>query len=305
MNRGNATGSWLELMRISNAPTVLSNVLAGIAVGLHARLSDIAMPFGTAVAVGLGTVLVYSAGMVLNDAFDARIDARERPSRPIPSGRIAAASATFVGITMLLVGLGMMAFASTATLPWVITLGACVLAYDVLHAFLPGSFLVMAACRGLVPVIAAFATSSGTEWPLLWWVAGGSFAYVAAVGLAAKNEVRGFGTVARAASWVLPVAACAPLGMWFVEGVAPEGAFLVTAGVGAMAVAVLSVTAGIRVATNGAFRFTVPAAVGIWLGAIPAIDAATCLLLGKPLLALLCVGLWGMAGALRPRYAAS
>jgi 4-hydroxybenzoate polyprenyltransferase len=305
MNRGSPVGAWLELMRISNAPTVLSNVLAGIAVGLHARLSDIAMPFGTALAVGTGVLFVYVAGMVLNDAFDARTDARERPGRPIPSGRIGAAAARFAGFSMLLVGLGMMAFASTETLPWAVMLGVSVVAYDVLHSFLPGSFVLMAACRALVPVIAAFATSAGAEWPLLGWVAGGSFAYVAAVSIAAKNEVRGFGTVARAASWLLPVAACAPLGMWFVEGVVPEGAFLVTAGLGAIAVAVVSVAAGIRVAGSGAFRFTVPAAVGIWLGAIPAIDAATCLLLGKPLLGLLCVALWGMAGALRPRFAAS
>ena len=31
---------------------------------------------------------LYAAGMVLNDAFDAELDARERPERPIPSGRI-------------------------------------------------------------------------------------------------------------------------------------------------------------------------------------------------------------------------
>ena len=58
-------------------------------------------------------------------------------------------------------------------------------------------------------------------------------------------------------------------------------------------------------AANGAARFAVPAGVSIWIGAIPAIDAATCFLIGRPLLGLLCIGLWGMAGALRPRYAGS
>ena len=31
---------------------------------------------------------LYLAGMVFNDVFDRRIDARERPNRPIPSGRV-------------------------------------------------------------------------------------------------------------------------------------------------------------------------------------------------------------------------
>jgi 4-hydroxybenzoate polyprenyltransferase len=304
MNRG-GPGAWLELMRVSNAPTVVTNVLAGIAVGLQARLSAIDVPLGTTALVLVGVVIVYMAGMVLNDAFDARIDARERPGRPIPSGRIAEARARFAGLAMLLVGTGMLAVASDATMWWSITLAALVLLYNLLHALVPGAFLLVAACRGLVPVIAALATSVGTEPSLLRWVAGGMAAYVAAVSLAARDEVRGFGRIARLGCWLLPFAACAPLGMWFAEGVRPEGAFLVTVGVAAVAFAVTSVIAGIRTASIGAARYSVPVAVGSWLGAIPLIDAATCFLLGRPLLGMVCIGLWGLAGALRPRFASS
>ena len=298
-------GAWLELMRVSNSPTVVTNVLAGTAVGLQARLSAIDVPFGQALLVLFGVVLVYLAGMALNDAFDARIDARERPGRPIPSGRITVARAAFAGFALLGVGTATLAFASPSTAWWALALAAFVVLYDLLHAVVPGGFLLMAACRGLVFVIAAFATSSDTDWSLLQWVAGGAFAYVAAVSIAARDEVRGFGMLARRASWALPVAACAPLGMWFVEGASPEGALSATLGVGAIAFAVVSVVGGIRAARNGAARFAVPAAVGIWIGAIPLVDAATCFLLGRPLLGLLCLGLWGIAGALRPRFAAS
>lgn len=304
MNRG-GPGAWLELLRVSNAPTVITNVLAGVAVGLQARLSAIDVPVGTTALVLTGIVIVYMAGMVLNDAFDARIDARERPGRPIPSGRIGETRARFVGIVMLLVGTGMLAVASEATLWWSVTLAALVVLYNLLHALVPGAFLLVAACRGLVPVIAALATSVGTEQGLLRWVAGGMAAYVAAVSLAARDEVRGFGRIARLGCWLLPFAACAPLGMWFVEGVRPEGAFGVTLGATAVAFAVTSVIGGIRTASIGAARYSVPVAVGSWLGAIPLIDAATCFLLGRPLLGLLCIGLWGLAGALRPRFASS
>jgi len=119
----------------------------------------------------------------------------------------------------------------------------------------------------------------------------------------ARDEMRGVGTGAARTSWILPLAACAPLGMWFSEGIAPDGALLVTAGLGAIAVAVVSVVAGIRAIGSG--RGTVPGAVGTWIGAIPAVDAATCFLLGRPLLGFLCVAMWGIAGALRPRLPAS
>ena len=34
------------------------------------------------------SVFLYLAGMVLNDVYDVEIDRRERPDRPLPSGRI-------------------------------------------------------------------------------------------------------------------------------------------------------------------------------------------------------------------------
>ena len=37
------------------------------------------------------------AGIVLNDVFDAQIDAAERPQRPIPSGRVSLATARIAG----------------------------------------------------------------------------------------------------------------------------------------------------------------------------------------------------------------
>ncbi|MBU3684581.1 MAG: hypothetical protein FGM39_11325 [Phycisphaerales bacterium] len=303
MSRSGQVGAWLELMRAGNAPTVVSNVLAGVAIGLQARLSDAPVPWGTAALLLSGTVLVYVAGMVLNDAFDARIDARERPRRPIPSGRIPAARAQFAGVAMLAVGTAMLAVASGAAFWWSLLLAGCVLTYNAVHAWVPGTFVLLAVCRAIVPVIAAYGTSPGSERALLAWVAGGTFAYVLALSVVARDEMRGIGAGAARAAWILPLAACAPLGMWFSEGIAPDGALLVTAGLGAIAVAVVSVVAGIRAIGSG--RGTVPGAVGTWIGAIPAVDAATCFLLGRPLLGFLCVAMWGVAGALRPRLPAS
>ena len=305
MNRGFPVGAWLRLFRVSNAPTVASNVLAGAAVGMHARLAGSEVPSWEVFRCCCGALLAYAAGMALNDAFDARTDARERPGRPIPSGRISRGGALAAGSVLLAGGTALLASGGVGTALPAAALAACIVAYDVAHRFLPGAFLLMAACRALVPVIAARAISPGADPALLWWVAGGLFAYVAAVTLAARNEVRGFGASARAATALLPPAACAPLGLWAAAGVPQEDALLATAGAGAVAFAVACVAVGMRTASSGAMRWSVPAAVGTWLGAIPAIDAASCFLLGRPGLGIACLGLWGLAAAMRPRIAAS
>lgn len=305
MNRGFPLGAWLRLFRLSNAPTVASNVLAGAAVGMHARLAGSEVPSWAVARCCAGALLAYAAGMALNDAFDARTDARERPGRPIPSGRISPVQAMAAGFALLAGGTALLALEGAGTALPAAALAACIVAYDAAHRFLPGAFLLMAACRALVPFIAARAISPGADSAILWWVAGGSFAYVAAVTVAARNEVRGFGASARAATVLLLPAACAPLGIWAAAGVAPEDAVLATAGIGSVAFAVACVAAGMRTASSGAMRWSVPAAVGTWLGAIPAIDAGTCFLLGRPGLGIACLGLWGLAAAMRPRIAAS
>ena len=132
------------MLRISNAPTVVSQVFAGAAVGWYALPHGTTLLSGPLVLVLVGVFLSYLAGMILNDVCDARIDAAERPDRPIPSGRISLFIARFVGGSMLLIGVSMLAVASPATLPWAMALGACILAYDVLHTLSAGSFVLMA-----------------------------------------------------------------------------------------------------------------------------------------------------------------
>lgn len=297
--------TWLSILRISNAPTVVSQVFAGAAVGWYALPHGTALPLGALVLVLVGVLLSYLAGMILNDVCDARIDAAERPDRPIPSGRISLFIARFVGGSMLLIGISMLAVASPATLPWAIALGACILAYDMLHTLSAGSFLLMASCRGLVPVIAALAVSDTADWSVLTWTAGAAFAFIAAVSIAARNEMTGFGLMARVAAWSLPVAACVPLGMWGALAITPRGALLSSATVGAALLAAYLVLVGIRTASRRESPRSVPIAVAMWIGAMPAIDAATCFLLGSPTLGLLCLGMLVFSRALRPRFAGS
>jgi 4-hydroxybenzoate polyprenyltransferase len=139
----------LELGRVSNLPTVFSNVLCGAALtGERLR------PLPLVLAVLAGS-LFYVGGMFLNDAFDAAIDAKERPERPIPSGRVARSTVLGMGFGMLAAGEGLLAVSalgglapSGALLPaagW--ATATAVIVYDRWHKGLAWSPLVMGACR--------------------------------------------------------------------------------------------------------------------------------------------------------------
>jgi 4-hydroxybenzoate polyprenyltransferase len=51
--------------------------------------------------LAISSVLIYTGGMVTNDLFDVDIDRRERPSRPIPSGKIRKRAAALFAIAFL------------------------------------------------------------------------------------------------------------------------------------------------------------------------------------------------------------
>jgi UbiA prenyltransferase family len=159
----------LTLGRTSNLPTTWSNVLAG------AVLTGV--PFGPA---QLGVLLLcasafYEGGMFLNDAFDAEIDAVERPDRPIPAGVISRRLVFVLGFGLLAVGLGLLLAAPFLKLlrpGWgaaLAGLSTCtaVLAYDRWHKGHAWSPLLMGACRAGLYATAALAVSGRLEPPAL------------------------------------------------------------------------------------------------------------------------------------------
>jgi len=147
----------LRLGRVSNLPTVCTNVLAGYALaGGQPRL-------GLLVVLGVAASLVYVAGMVLNDVYDAEIDARERPERPIPAGLVARDEASTWGFGLLVAGVVVATIAGRTLAPvptWApgiaaaITAGLVVL-YDTWHKGNAAAPVVMGLCRAGVYAIAA------------------------------------------------------------------------------------------------------------------------------------------------------
>ena len=139
--------AWWQLLRIGNVFTAASNVIAGFLI-----VQGGWQPVGPLLVLIAASALLYTAGMVLNDAFDAELDAVERPERPIPSGRISRGTAAAVGWTLLLLGTSCAWFASfllESPRPGVIgsVLALCIVGYDVGLKSTPLGPWIMGLCR--------------------------------------------------------------------------------------------------------------------------------------------------------------
>ena len=193
--------AWLRLSRISALPSAISNILVGF---LLARQSW--MPSWELTMLIGSSCCLYMAGMILNDVFDVAIDAKERPERPIPAGLISKASAAWVGVILLLLGVGLagsLGWRVTEAPAWVrwrpagIALGLAifVILYDgYLKKTIFSSFL-MGACRSLNVFLGA-STADFTDNapsvlgfpPIIVWVALSMGVYVAGITFLAREE---------------------------------------------------------------------------------------------------------------------
>ncbi len=174
---------YLELLRPANVVTALADVLAGYAVA--GRGHPGALP-GLLVA----TACLYAGGIVLNDVFDRRIDAVERPERPIPSGRVSVGPATALGGALLASGVLAASFVNpTATLV-AASIATAVLLYDGLTKRWPvAGPVTMGMCRALNLILGVAAVPSVLA--LRWPIAVIPLVYITAVTALSRGEVRG------------------------------------------------------------------------------------------------------------------
>ncbi len=142
----------LRLGRISNLPTVWTNVIAGLVVAGGVQPDQFAWIVSAMTAF-------YVGGMYLNDFFDRSIDARERPGRPIPAGEISAGAVSAIGFGLLAAGVVLMLPFGSSAAACALLLAATIVLYDVWHKANTLSPLVMGACRALVYIAAAVAVT--------------------------------------------------------------------------------------------------------------------------------------------------
>ena len=145
---------YAELVRAPAALTVIGDSLTGAAAAGRTGVRSM-------VGLPAASVLLYWAGMALNDAADADLDAVERPERPIPSGRISRRRAFAVAGALTLAGLGTAGLAGGRnSFAFAIPLAASIWTYDLAAKRGPMGPTVMAACRGLDVLLGAGTTGA-------------------------------------------------------------------------------------------------------------------------------------------------
>jgi 4-hydroxybenzoate polyprenyltransferase len=148
---GGAVPRLADLVELVRAPAALSvpgDVLAG------ATAAGAAGP-GVAGLAG-ASVLLYWAGMAANDWADRRLDAVERPERPIPSGRVSPAAALGLSAGLTVAGLALAGLSGgRRSLAVAVPLAGAIWAYDLAAKSTPAGPAVMAACRGLDVLLGA------------------------------------------------------------------------------------------------------------------------------------------------------
>ncbi|MEH1892008.1 MAG: UbiA-like protein EboC [Nostoc sp.] len=188
---------YLELMRPANIVTAWADILVGFAASgsgiIFTKLINGEASFSILIPLAwllLATTGLYGGGIVFNDVFDAELDAKERPNRAIPSGRVSRQNATLLGSILFTIGI-IAAFQVSwlsAAIAIFITL-SCLL-YDALakhHPFFGP--LNMGLCRGsnLLLGVSAVPAIIGERWyltliPIL---------YIAAITAISQGEVHG------------------------------------------------------------------------------------------------------------------
>lgn len=183
LTNGNA---WLRLLRLPNLLTVPGDLLAGFLLASSTTATGWARLL-CAIPAGL---LLYAAGLILNDLFDYAEDLRDRPLRPLPAKAISREAAATVALVFLWIAAFAAAFFDA--LPVAIPLILCIIVYNVggkrHRIFGP---LLMGACRSgnlLLGAAAASGAAALSLAPILAAIFLGL--YIAAVTHFARNETQ-------------------------------------------------------------------------------------------------------------------
>jgi 4-hydroxybenzoate polyprenyltransferase len=185
MARRSKARAYLLLSRVSNLPTVWTNVLAAY---VCAAASLDSLPIAL-----LSLTLFYTSGMILNDVCDVPFDRAARSDRPIPSGDVGRREALAVTV-LLFAGAELLLMRQPHPGPamiWGLALIGAITAYDLSHKGKWYGPIVMGLCRALVYCVAASGAAGVVATPVfvgatIMWV------YVIALTWVAKAAGLGY-----------------------------------------------------------------------------------------------------------------
>ncbi|HEY9406953.1 MAG TPA: UbiA family prenyltransferase [Nitrososphaera sp.] len=182
---------YLQLIRLPNVFTTPSNILAGYFAAVTTTTAAEADGVHL-IALMVSSGLLYIAGIVLNDYFDIEIDKKERPSRPLPSGKISKGYALTIAIVALLIAniialiVGPISLAISLALTLLIIAYDYQLKYSVLGPFAMGGTRSLNVIFGASPVLLYIDNHSVA---IVGVAAASLFFYVSSITILSKKEV--------------------------------------------------------------------------------------------------------------------
>lgn len=182
---------YLQLIRLPNVFTTPSNILAGYFAAVTTTAAAEADGVHL-IAIMVSSGLLYIAGIVLNDYFDIEIDKKERPSRPLPSGKISKGYALTIAIVALLIAniialvVGPISLAISLALTLLIIAYDYQLKYSVLGPFAMGGTRSLNVIFGASPVLLYTDNHSVA---IVAAAAASLFFYVSSITILSKKEV--------------------------------------------------------------------------------------------------------------------
>jgi 4-hydroxybenzoate polyprenyltransferase len=201
---------YLELLRLPNLFTAVADVAMGfLFVQLGWLLAEPEVlrriEWWVLGLLAAASAMLYASGVVLNDVFDVEVDRKERPERPLPSGRVSLRAARWIGWELLLWGT-VLAWAASLVArnmwqrnmtdslliqfrPGIVAtlLAGLIVAYDAGLKRTPVGPLAMGGCR-MLNVLLGMSVLPGAWAPEHWLVAGAIGTYITGVTWFARDE---------------------------------------------------------------------------------------------------------------------
>jgi UbiA prenyltransferase family len=186
--------NYLLLIRLPNLFTLPSNIILG-----YILVSTFTLAITTVIQIFMLvtiSILLYCVGLVLNDLFDYEIDKKERPNRPLASGKISRKVAIVIVTILASISLILSLMVSLTTFGISLLILAIIFAYDKYLKNTQAGPFTIAAARVTNIILGTTANIYSVEnFPQnihLMFVLTITFVYVSLVGFLSRYEVQGF-----------------------------------------------------------------------------------------------------------------
>jgi 4-hydroxybenzoate polyprenyltransferase len=185
-------GDYLRLVRLPNIFTVPSNILSGYFALVTLTSADALQ----LVLVVSSSVLLYTSGLVFNDYFDIETDIKERPYRPLPSGRISKRIAFTIAVSSIIFGNLIAYFAAGQTGLAVSSLvSAIIISYDYKLKKTKFGPIAMGLARSINVVLGAspaiyLILQNNNLFARMAFICLFTFAYILSISLLSRKEVQ-------------------------------------------------------------------------------------------------------------------